>query len=62
MNKEVEDLGLNSYKVSSPPQLAAIRVERTLLKQITQYFVPLVTGRPRGDPSTRPAKEKWRER
>ena len=27
VNKEVEDLGLNSHKVRFPPQLAAIRVE-----------------------------------
>ncbi|HLI20364.1 MAG TPA: hypothetical protein VKV32_04555 [Stellaceae bacterium] len=36
MNKEVEDLRLNSHEVRSPLQLAAIRIERTVLEQIAQ--------------------------
>ena len=46
VNKEIEDLGLDGHKRRSPPQLAAIRVERTFLEQIAQDFIPLVTPRP----------------
>jgi hypothetical protein len=32
MNKEIEDLGLDSHDGSSPAQFAAIRVEYTILE------------------------------
>jgi hypothetical protein len=54
VDKKIEDLGLDGHGCRTPPQLAAIRVERTFLEEITQYFVPLITGRPRGDSSTAP--------
>jgi hypothetical protein len=47
VNQEIENLGLDRHQVRSPPQLAAIRVERTILEQIAQNSIPLVTQRPR---------------
>ena len=46
VNEKIEDLRLDRHKVGSPPELAAIRVERTLLEQIAQNFIPLVARRP----------------
>jgi len=38
--KKVEDLGRNGDDGPAPPQLAAISVERTVFKEITQAGVP----------------------
>ncbi len=36
VKKEIENLGLDGHQVCSPPQLAAIRVERTVIEEIEQ--------------------------
>ena len=46
VDKKIEDLGLDGHKRRTPPQLAAIRVERTFLEQIAQDFIPLFAPRP----------------
>jgi hypothetical protein len=61
VNEKIEDLGFDSHKGRSPPKLAAIRIECTLLEHIAQDFIPLVARRPCNFLSTSPAKEKWRE-
>jgi hypothetical protein len=40
VNKKIEDLGLEGHGHCTPPQLAAIHVERIFLKQIAQCFFP----------------------
>jgi len=46
VNKQIEDLGLDSDEARSSPQLAAVRIERTFPEQIAQYLIPLVIRRP----------------
>jgi hypothetical protein len=61
VDKKIEDLGLDGDRRRTPPQLAAIHVERAFLEQIAQ-------GRFRSSrracsyPSTGTLKEKRRDR
>jgi hypothetical protein len=59
VDKEIEDLGLDSHKGRSPAQFTAIRVERTVLESIAQDPNPLFAHCP---PTTvhSAAKEKWK--
>jgi hypothetical protein len=41
VNKEIEDLGLNSHYLRSPPELAAVDIERAFFEQIAQVFAVL---------------------
>ena len=60
MDKEIKNLRLDSHQVGASAQLAAIHVEGIFLEQIAQEFLPVLLAP--DDPSTNPAKEKWRER
>jgi hypothetical protein len=60
MNKKIENLGLDSYKRTSPAQFPPIRVEYALPEIVAQGNIPLIAPRVRKC-NTRSPKEKWRE-
>jgi hypothetical protein len=58
MNEEIENLGLDSHKRTSPAQFPPIRVEYAVLEKIAQDKFPLVARR---QCNTRYPKKKWRD-
>jgi hypothetical protein len=58
MDKEIENLGLDSHERTFPVQFPPIRVEYAVSEIIAQDKIPLVTRR---KCNTRSPKEKWRK-